>query len=806
MLGGVTPITTILGAAPPANAETARLKSFARACCQAGLHLLLIEPGGKRPVDMRSPVQRRNDDGNAQDIARLAGRADWDRVKSKGGVFLATNDETLICRYIDRYRKTHGDDVAVNFGVAVGPSRLLVVDCDTAEQVSAFLSDADIEVPLPPTVRSPGQIDSDGNWAHRDGGHFYFTYEGSLPDYSGSLTATGGYVILWADRYVLIPPSVRPEGAYTLSGQDFPAPAWLLDKVTAAADLRMARTLESRGSDELTTAVDEWASTIYWSDVLAPAGWVLTARPDNCGCEVWTAPGDHASPKSATAHDMGCTLGRYTEQNAPLHIWTDNPGPELEAWMAAHGGSKTLSRLQTVAALEYGGDVGTAMRKLSVVPNDGAGLAFGPEFGISSTHLDEPLGALEPEEVEESIAENTNPDDPFVSAGTDPATTSAPPAEQPATEDERPLVGVPSIMPFSHWRDFPEPEFLIEGLLEHRGFTAVIGAPGVGKSGVVLDMAARISQGRRWMGRRTMRLPVIYLPGEGLSGAVQRLRAHESAHDVDLGDELYIGDSIIQVAASPEAWGAVVQRMLEVQAGLLIIDTFARASVGLEENSATDVGKAIARFDQVRRATGAGLMVVHHTKKESASGRGSSALNGALDTELLVREGSWWSPPDDVTLTPPGRELEVLVTKQKNAAQPEHPLPMLAVPFGGSFIMTGPSGIADDPLEGTVAPRAVIPEAIVSVAIRLQEIAARFSVQGLTRTEFAYAAAPDDYTSARRDAKTAWRMKVSESVDLGLRYGLLQTLTGAVSGARYIPDMTTPDQARARWAAENMAD
>src|SRR5690606_37804030 len=111
------------------------------------------------------------------------------------------------------------------------------------------------------------------------------------------------------------------------------------------------------------------------------------------------------------------------------------------------------------------------------------------------------------------------------------------------------IQGVPDIRPFSEWRDLPAPEFIIDGHVEHRGFSAMVGAPGIGKSGVVLDMAAAISTGRRRMGRKTMRQPVLYLPGEGLSGAVQRLLAWESAHDVDLGSHLFLGDSIIQAAA-----------------------------------------------------------------------------------------------------------------------------------------------------------------------------------------------------------------------------------------------------------------
>jgi hypothetical protein len=250
----------------------------------------------------------------------------------------------------------------------------------------------------------------------------------------------------------------------------------------------------------------------------------------------------------------------------------------------------------------------------------------------------------------------------------------------------------------------------------------------------------------------------------------------------------------------------VVQRIIECRIGLVIIDTFARASVGLEENSASDVGKAIAKFDMVRRATGAGLIVVHHTGKGGSAGgaRGSSALNGALDTELLVKEGEWWDTESDGV--PPGRPLELRVTKQKNAAEPESGINMLAIPHSTSFIMTGQSGIVDDPLDAVATPRAILPEPVVSIAIRVQEYVKRFTIQGATRVELSHGVPPDERTNQRRDTKAAWRMLINEAVDLGLRYGLIQTLTGTLTGARYIPDATTSDQAYKRWADENTID
>lgn len=849
---GSTPLAAVLGSAPPPDAPAARLKSFVKAAADQGLAILLCAPGTKIPVDVRSPVQRRKDDEAAQDAAREAGRYDWAKARSLAGAHLATTDPTLLGRYIDRYRKLHGDDAPINFAIEVGRSRLVVVDCDTTEQRQAFLTDAGITDTVPPTVTSPGAKDHEtGEWAHYDGGHFYFTVPAgtALPAETGTWTAAGGYAVLWRDRYVLIPPSVRPEGAYTLTGREYDVPEWLLERMGDHAARRVrAHTHHGEGL-ELGDAIDTWAENVEWTDILAPAGWTLTARPDRCGCDVWTAPGTHHSPKSATTHDSGCQLGRYTEVNAPMHVWTDNPGEEFEAWIAAHGGSKTLSKLQAVAVTTYGGDVGTACAEMGVLPSKDS-LAL--DLGVSASNL---LGDLDlpPASEDEAEADRPGPapcphmsvsaigrcfscgavvgDRPETAASAQAETTPdlfAAPAgqntpeptsgdtavadgtfpdeggEPEPVEDETILNaesnGVPKIAPFDYWRDLPAPEYAIEGLVEHRALSCLIGPPGVGKSAVAIDMACSLVTGIRWQGRKTMRQRVLYLPGEGSSGAVERIKAWEEAHGLNVGQDLLMGDAIIQLAATKEDWATLAGYLLRQRVGLIIFDTFARMSLGLEENSASDVGRAVLRFDQIRKLTGAGVMVVHHTGKVGTSGRGSNALLGALDSEMLVTVGQW-----DASAFGDGYEpIELTTTKQKNAARLRDPIPLMLTPHRTSVIVTGPSGKIGDPLDNVTVAPLLVPEPVIETAIRLQEYAQRFTEQGVTRGDLVVGVQMDDYCAARKNPEIRWKQHVYEAVDLGLKTGLLETLTGKATGARYLASVATADQARRQVAGDAM--
>ena len=86
------------------------------------------------------------------------------------------------------------------------------------------------------------------------------------------------------------------------------------------------------------------------------------------------------------------------------------------------------------------------------------------------------------------------------------------------------------------------------------------------------------------------------------------------------------------------AAAAVVEGRTGKAVQLVIIDTLARSMGAGDENSSQDMGAFIAACDQIRRATGATVLIVHHSGKSSNAGaRGSSALLGAVDTAIESR-------------------------------------------------------------------------------------------------------------------------------------------------------------------------
>jgi hypothetical protein len=72
---------------------------------------------------------------------------------------------------------------------------------------------------------------------------------------------------------------------------------------------------------------------------------------------------------------------------------------------------------------------------------------------------------------------------------------------------------------------------------------------------------------------------------------------------------------------------------------LIVIDTLARTFGGGDENSTRDMNTFVAAVDQIREATGACILVVHHSGKDDSKGaRGSTVLFGACDTEFEVKK------------------------------------------------------------------------------------------------------------------------------------------------------------------------
>lgn len=211
-------------------------------------------------------------------------------------------------------------------------------------------------------------------------------------------------------------------------------------------------------------------------------------------------------------------------------------------------------------------------------------------------------------------------------------------------------------------KEIPPPVPVIDGLVFLDNLARMSSEPGRGKTFLALDMALCVATGTPWHGHGVRQGRVLYLVGEGLSGLNQRVAAWETYHKatvpegtvewLDIPLELHDPEGI-----DPDGLAAYVR---EEGFTVVIVDTQARYTAGMEENSNSEVGVLVKNLDRLKDASGACIMLVHHVTIGTDRPRGASALNGAIDTEMILVAGSGGNG-----------EVKLQNPKQKNAAQ--HP-------------------------------------------------------------------------------------------------------------------------------------
>ncbi|AWT43196.1 MULTISPECIES: AAA family ATPase [Streptomyces] len=203
----------------------------------------------------------------------------------------------------------------------------------------------------------------------------------------------------------------------------------------------------------------------------------------------------------------------------------------------------------------------------------------------------------------------------------------------------------------------PPLEPLLGDLLQLNTTARFIGPSGTFKSFLILDMAGHIGTGMQWHGHYVRQGTVVYLVAEGEQGIRKRVRAWEQHHGVRMDNVAFLPRPV--QAKSPE-WTVFTELARQLEPVFVVIDTQARVSVGVEENSNKEMGEVVDRMDDLRRATGACIGLVHHTGHQGEHGRGASAVKGAMQSEVTITKKG--EHVESITLT-------VKSSKQKDEEQ-----------------------------------------------------------------------------------------------------------------------------------------
>jgi len=319
------------------------------------------------------------------------------------------------------------------------------------------------------------------------------------------------------------------------------------------------------------------------------------------------------------------------------------------------------------------------------------------------------------------------------------------PDVQDNVQEERPDVF--DVYDVHYLRNMPPVEWLVDGLLTKHGFSVLYGEPGAGKSFLAIDMALSVAYGKAWHNNPVQRGAVLYIAGEGVGGLGKRIKAWQAHHKLTADVPFYVLPTAVRFR-EPEDVERLLRTIdnLDTKFSAVFVDTVARALLGGDENSATDMGLFVDACEIVKRHCECAVVAIHHSGKDAARGmRGSTALLGAVDTSIKVSKLE---------------ETVTLATEKQKDAEPMPDVAFTMTPVAliddVSVVMTQ----ADMPEKKPRSAKLTEPQKIALQALRNLSVELGQERVPVTAWHDKHRAkTPDSTRSRRRDARDALQTK-----------------------------------------------
>lgn len=201
--------------------------------------------------------------------------------------------------------------------------------------------------------------------------------------------------------------------------------------------------------------------------------------------------------------------------------------------------------------------------------------------------------------------------------------------------------------------------FLVERLIVDGAVGTILGPPKDGKTFLVLELAVAVATGSPALGRFAVPKPgpvIVILEESGLEALHRRLDqlARGKGLRPDALADLHFAANA-RVRLDDPGWRErLLQAGRELRPRLILLDPLARLKGAVDENAQKEIGPLLDFLRDLRDASGAAVVFVHHVGHNSSHLRGSSDLEAYWESRIALRR-------DDrgiVELTAEHREAE----------------------------------------------------------------------------------------------------------------------------------------------------
>ena len=189
----------------------------------------------------------------------------------------------------------------------------------------------------------------------------------------------------------------------------------------------------------------------------------------------------------------------------------------------------------------------------------------------------------------------------------------------------------------------PDPDWLVNGVIQRNTLGLIYGPSGCGKSFLALDLAHHLALQRPWFGHEVdQRAGVLYVAAEASGGIVKRVKAFRQHHQLAEGAYCplwFIRSRVNLLEPATVDHMEITWASWANQFEVIVVDTLSRCIPGGDENAPEVMTTAVDTLDRIRERLDATIIVVHHSPlSDKDRPRGHSSLYAAADTAITIEQ------------------------------------------------------------------------------------------------------------------------------------------------------------------------